>query len=557
MGTNERSPFGKLLRDGRITAEVSQEPLAEPAEAGAIGISGLENATPTGPRLDTMRLLPGDSDLDGPSQSALPKVPWQPLPVPTTPLVGREREVGAAADLLCNDNVRLVTLTGPGGIGKTRLALAVAHHLIDHFTDGIAFIDLSPVRDITLVLPTLAAAFGVQESGGQGLAELVATVLRDRQILLVFDNCEQVVDAAPDIATVVGSCPALKVLATSRVALRLTAEHVVPIPPLQLPDAATVSSLSHLARREAVAMFVDRAQAADPAFTLTNTNAGTITTLVHRLDGLPLAIALAAARIWTLPPRALLARIERRLDVLTDGPRDAPARLRDMRDAIAWSYDLLTRGEQMLFRRLAVFVGGFTLEAARIVAGDGQDVMRGVSALVTHSLVSRAAGRDEESFTMLETIRAYALEQLAASGELQEIQQRQASWSLAIVEAVEAEHIGPGPPSAPDRLGPNRDNLRAALQWLREHGGIGTGLRLASTLWPLWLERGEISEGRVHLTAYLATPQASANQDAWARAVSISGALAQAQGDHQQAVTLRGCANRCEEYVQMSETQAV
>ena len=171
-----------------------------------------------------------------------------------------------------------------------------------------------------------------------------------------------------------------------------------------------------------------------------------------------------------------------------------------MRDAIAWSYDLLTGEEQLLFRRLAVFVGGFTLEAARIVAGDGRDVMRGVSALVTHSLVSRAAGRDEESFTMLETIRAYALDQMAASGELNDIQQRRASWSLALVEAVEPEHIGSGPPS-PDRLGPNRDNLRAALQWLREHGEIGTGLRLASTLWPLWLERGEISEGRAHLAA--------------------------------------------------------
>src|SRR5215207_6301117 len=409
-------------------------------------------------------------------------------PMLRTPIIGRRQELAAARALLLHEDVPLLTLTGTGGAGKTRLALEIAADIADEFSSGAAFVPLAPIRDPALVLPTIAQVLGVREHGDRPLAAHLAAALRERQLLLVLDNLEQVLEAAPDIAEMLGACPTLTVLATSRSILRVSDEHVIVVPPLALPAREAPISPDHLAEIESVALFVARARAADPSFVLTAANAASVAAVCQRLDGLPLGIELAAARVRVLSPEALLERLNDPLRLLTGGARDQPARLRTMRDAVAWSYDLLAQDEQTLFRRLAVFQGGCTLEAAEAVCrGSDLDVLEGMSALVNQSLLHRG----EESgvaprFTMLETVREYALERLMASGETAALRAKHGAYFTSLAERGISGYYTSTTSVTARQFTAERANVRAVLTWEAEQGTTDLLLRLAAAGWWYW-----------------------------------------------------------------------
>jgi predicted ATPase/class 3 adenylate cyclase len=419
------------------------------------------------------------------------------LPVQLTPLIGRDDAVARICSLFGRSGARLVTLTGPGGTGKTRLALAAAAELLDHFPDGAWMVDLAPLSDPTLVLPTIAATLNVRETGAQSARDTLGAFLSSKRLLLVLDNYEHLLVAAPVVTELLQAGPEVAVLVTSREPLRLRGEQDVAVAPLALPAEHATPTLETLAQVASVALFVQRAQAAQGDFVLTEENAWDVAEICRRLDGLPLAIELAAARIKLLAPHALLARLEHRLPLLTGGARDAPSRQRTLRDAIAWSYDLLPKEEQTLFRHLGVFVGGATLEAAEAVANpDGdRNVFGGLAALVDKSLLrSREGTSGEPRFTMLETVREYALERLAASGEEEGARQRLASHILALAERANRELRGPQHGPWLDRLAMEYGNVRAALAWLLERGQAATGLQLTQALRDFVILRGYPSE---------------------------------------------------------------
>jgi predicted ATPase/DNA-binding CsgD family transcriptional regulator len=468
-------------------------------------------------------------------------------PIPRTRLIGREDERTAVRTLLLDEAVPLLTLIGPGGVGKTRLALAVADEVEDAFVDGVVWVDLAPITDPALVPTTVATAIGFTPILGQPTADELARVLRPRQSLLLLDNCEHLLAAsAVLVSSLLAACPALQVLATSRAPLRVRGEQEVPVDPLPLPaDAA--ASLETLAQNEAVRLFAARARAVRPTFRVEAGNAATVARICQRLDGLPLAIELAASWIRLLPPDALLERLARRpLDVTSDGC-DLPARQRTIRDTIAWSNDLLGRDEQTLFRRLAVFAGGCTLTAAEVVGGYDHafDVLPALQRLSEQNLVRQVPGlAGEPRMAMLETIREFGLERLAASGEAEATWQAHLSHLLPLAEAFyaarffPAEHAAVDQSQLLDKLETEHANLRAALGWALAHDAQAA-VRLAGALMWFWEFRGHASEGRAWLEAALALPQAAAPSAARARALQAAGNLAGRQGELAQAARLR------------------
>ncbi len=518
---HQPTAFGMTLRRLRTAAALSQEDLAARSGLSPRGISDLERGVRRTPYLATVRLIanalaltPAEREtlLAAARPQAAPDAAGAldavaaPLPSPLTSLIGRQQELAALTSWLSVGRERLVTVTGAGGTGKTRLALEVGARLGSAFVDGVIFVDLAPLTDAALVVPAIAAAVGVRERRGHRLIDTLARFLAAKRMLLIVDNVEHVIPAASEVAALLAASPGVAVLATSREALRVRGEREFHLEPLPLPRFDGRLSIGASSKSPAVALFVERAAANRPGFSFTAENAADIAGICRRLDGLPLAIELAAARIRLLSPPMLLTRLDQQLTLLTGGSRDLPPRQRTMRDAIAWSYDLLGDAEQRLFRRLAVFTGGWSLDAAEAIGSqENVDALAVMEALLAANLV-RALERPsgERRFSMVEMMREFGLERMAERGELDEVGSRHTEYFVALAQAGEPELATADRRAWLADIEAEQDNLRTALCWLRDHEEGAGGLRLAAALGELWRLQSRNSEGRAWLETFLA-----------------------------------------------------
>jgi predicted ATPase/class 3 adenylate cyclase len=446
------------------------------------------------------------------------------LPSQLTSFVGRAREIEGIKEAL--GGARLLTMTGPGGTGKTRLSIQVGMELLGTFEHGVFFVPLAPIEDPSLVPSTIAHTLGLAEET-RPIMETLTDYLRDKEMLLILDNFEQVTEAAPAVADALHAAPRLTCLVTSRAVLHVTGEQEYPVPPLELPDVAHLPPLEVLSQYEAVSLFIQRAKAVHPGFVVTDDNAPAVAEICARLDGLPLAIELAAARVRVLSPDAILARLQDRLALLTGGARDLPRRQQTLRDAIGWSYDLLDEPERILFARLSTFVSGCGLDAAEAVCAPdlGIDILDGLSSLVDKSLLRRLdTDAGEPRFRMLQVMREYAMERLAESKEAEEVHGRHAQFFLELAETAEPHLLGPEQARWLDTVELEHDNLRSAIEWFKKED-VTRALRLAAAVWRFWQIRGFLQEARQRLTELLEKPGAGDDSVVHARALEAAGGV--------------------------------
>ena len=544
--TRATSSFARLLRYYRLAAGLTQEELAERARLSTRAISDLERGVKALPHHHTVELLAAALELPvgelerGIQRRRGPRGNREAtrLPVPPTSFVGRDAEVRGVTALLRQPDVRLVTVTGPPGIGKTRLVLVVAESLAaeEEFSDGAVFVPLAPIRDPAFVPESIALALGIQPSGSAPVDQELLTYLQRRNTLLVVDNFEHLPDAAPVLAQILLSSPRTKLLVSSRAGLNIQGERRFDLGPLELPATESALALDDLSRFSALQLFAERANAVNPNFHVTSGNVAAVVEICQRLNGLPLAIELASARVNVLSPHELLQRLDSQLRVLTGGPRDLPERHQTMRGAIAWSYDLLNERQRRLFRQLAYCAGGFTVGAAEAIAHGSDHSVSGVlddlGVLVDKSLVMMVPGdADEARFAMLESIREFGLEELTTSGDLDETADLHCAYFVDLVERSYLEQVGKQQSLWFRRLEERMGNIRLAGHRIIERGDADLAVRFGLGLWRFW-DRGHIQEGREWLSALLNIPALQSSNPGRIPLLFAAGRLAYRQADY-------------------------